>query len=62
MQTKRVIVAVVLAVLGLVWVAQGLGYLGGSTMTGDRTWAVIGAALLVVAAALAWSGRSRHRP
>jgi len=32
-----------LAVLsGLVWTAQGLNLLGGSAMSGDRTWAIVG--------------------
>jgi hypothetical protein len=32
-----------LAVLiGAVWTLQGLGYLAGSVMTGERIWAVIG--------------------
>ncbi|WP_205472106.1 hypothetical protein [Nocardioides sp. SYSU D00038] len=28
--------------LGLVWTLQGLGYLEGSSMTGEKTWAVVG--------------------
>jgi hypothetical protein len=48
----------VLAVLsGVVWTLQGLGYLGGSTMTGVRFWAVAGpvvalAGLVLVGVAL----------
>jgi di/tricarboxylate transporter len=53
----RLGIAVVLALVGGVWLGQGLGYIGGSFMTRDLTWAVIGAVLLVVAAALAWSAR-----
>jgi hypothetical protein len=49
-------------VLGAVWTMQGLGYLGGSAMTGERVWAVVGpvvalAGLVVIAAGL----RSRRR-
>jgi hypothetical protein len=29
-------------VVGAVWTLQGLGYLGGSVMTGVTAWAVIG--------------------
>jgi hypothetical protein len=29
-------------VVGATWTAQGLGYVGGSLLTGDRAWAVIG--------------------
>lgn len=32
----------VLVLLGAVWTGQGLGYIGGSFMTGSTTWAVIG--------------------
>jgi len=30
------------ALIGAVWTLQGLGVLGGSVMSGDRTWAVVG--------------------
>lgn len=36
-------IAVVLLVVGAVWVLQGVGVLGGSFMTGEAVWAVIGA-------------------
>jgi hypothetical protein len=29
-------------VVGAVWTLQGLGYLGGSAMSGERVWAVVG--------------------
>ena len=36
-----------LAAIGLVWVGQGLGILGGSSfMVGDSRWAIAGVALL----------------
>ena len=42
------VVALVLAglmvVVGLLWTFQGLGYIKGSSMTGEETWAVIGPA------------------
>jgi hypothetical protein len=31
-----------LVLLGVLWTGQGLGYIGGSFMTGSTTWAVIG--------------------
>ena len=37
-------VAAVLIVVGAVWVLQGVGILGGSFMTGEAVWAVIGVA------------------
>lgn len=35
-------------VVGAVWTLQGLGYLYGSMMTNDRTWAVIGPIVAIV--------------
>jgi len=49
----RWIIAAVLALAGLVWLGQGLGFIPGSFMTGSTTWAVIGAACLVVAGLIA---------
>ena len=43
----------VLAAVGLVWLGQGIGLIGGSFMTGEALWAVIGAGLLLGAAVLA---------
>ena len=57
-KVKRPLVAV-LAVLGLVWLGQGIGLIGGSFMSGDPLWAVIGASLIVAALVLAASGRPR---
>ena len=47
---KRIwtIAAIVLIALGGLWILQGVGWVQGSFMSGDRTWLVIGA---VVAAA-----------
>lgn len=48
MKALWLIVGVLLVVFGGVFTFQGLGYLGGSSMTGDTTWAVIGPILAVV--------------
>jgi hypothetical protein len=58
----RWIVAVLLALAGLVWLGQGLGFIPGSFMTGSTTWAVIGAACLVVAAVIAARELRRGAP
>jgi hypothetical protein len=39
---------VVLVGVGGVWTLQGLDVLGGSAMSGDTTWAIIGPIVLVV--------------
>jgi hypothetical protein len=31
-----------LTVAGVVWALQGLGYIGGSSMSGESVWAIIG--------------------
>ncbi|MFI0418856.1 hypothetical protein [Spongiactinospora sp. 9N601] len=56
-----VIAAVVLILLGGLWTLQGIGVVGGSVMTGDTTWAIIGPIVVVaglVAAFFALRGRS----
>jgi drug/metabolite transporter (DMT)-like permease len=58
----RWIIAVVLALLGVAWIAQGLGIAGGSGfMDNNRFWAVVGAILLVVAGAVAWTAVRMRR-
>lgn len=57
----RLLVAAVLAVTGLVWIGQGLGYIPGSFMTGDITWTYIGAGVLAGAAILSASAWRRSR-
>ncbi len=44
----RVVIGVVLTVVGGVWIAQGVGVLGGSFMTGQAVWAVIGAPMVLI--------------
>jgi hypothetical protein len=48
------IVAVLALLAGAVFFLQGIGIIPGSFMTGRSEWAVIGAALVVGAAALLW--------
>jgi hypothetical protein len=55
----RYIVAALLAIVGLIFVGQGLGYIGGSGMSGQPFWAVVGAILVVGGAGLAWTTRRR---
>lgn len=55
--TRGYVIAVLMALVGLIFLGQGLGYLGGSSMTGSSFWAVVGALLLIGAAVLAWRTR-----
>jgi uncharacterized membrane protein HdeD (DUF308 family) len=43
----RAVIAVVLVVVGVVWIGQGLGAIGGSFMTDELIWAVFGAIALI---------------
>ena len=36
------VVAAGLVVSGVIFTLQGLGYVGGSSMTGSQTWAILG--------------------
>lgn len=53
MHWTRWLVVSVLLLVGVVWVAQGLGVLRGSgLMDGDPTWAVIGGAMIALGVAI----------
>lgn len=59
----RIVIGAVLAVVGLVWIGQGVGAIGGSFMSGEAVWAVIGAVVVVFGAVLVRGGwRDRARP
>lgn len=65
-RTMGLVVGGVLLVLGLVWFGQGMGWIGGSGMSGVRLWAVIGPILAVVGIVLVVRGlrpvrADRHR-
>jgi hypothetical protein len=59
----RWVVALAVAAVGLVWMGQGLGIIGGSSlMVGDARWAVAGLALVGAGAAIGWTAlRNRRR-
>lgn len=56
-----VALGVVAGIVGLVWMLQGLGLLGGSLMSGADPWAVAGAVLLAIGLALVLTGLRAHR-
>ena len=62
MPVMRLFIAALVALVGAVWIGQGLGFIGGSVMTGSGFWAVMGVVLLAVAtvvAVTALRGRTR---
>ena len=42
------VVGALIALIGLVWIGQGVGLIGGGFMSGNGMWAVIGLVLLVI--------------
>ena len=61
-QIVLVVVGLIAALAGLLWTLQGLGYVGGSFMTGATVWAVIGPIVALVGLVLIAVGlRSRRR-
>jgi hypothetical protein len=61
MQRPRLAVALVLLLVGLVWIGQGIGLLGGSVMSSHTIWAIVGGVLVLVAAGIAWTARPGSR-
>ena len=51
----------VLAIAGTIWALQGFGIIGGSFMSGDFVWAVIGPAVAVAGVILLIIGVRRAR-
>ena len=55
-----IVIAVLIALIGIVWFGQGIGLITGSVMTDDSKWAYIGATMVVAAAALFWFALKRQ--
>lgn len=55
-----VVVGVLLVLVGALWTLQGLGYVGGSVMSGVTLWAVVGPIVAVAGVLVAWSGARRR--
>jgi hypothetical protein len=55
------IVAVILLLLGGLWILQGSNIIGGSVMSGHSQWLYIGIVLVVVSLALLWWSNARRR-
>jgi hypothetical protein len=51
-RTLRIVVGVVMVLLGVVWTLQGLDIMGGSGMSGQAFWAVVGPIVALVGAYL----------
>jgi len=61
-QVLLVVIGVAAALAGTIWTLQGLGYVGGSFMSGVTVWAVIGPVVALAGLALiVIAGRARRR-
>ncbi len=62
MRIGLAVVGILVALAGMVWIAQGLNlpFAPGSFMTGSRAWVVIGAVAVLLGLVLV--GRARGRP
>jgi hypothetical protein len=61
-QVLLVVIGLAAVVAGIIWTLQGLGYVGGSFMTGATMWAIIGPVVALVGLMLlALAGRARRR-
>ncbi|HEX6925143.1 MAG TPA: hypothetical protein VF167_06915 [Longimicrobiaceae bacterium] len=61
MRALFAIVGALIALIGLVWLLQGMGLLPGSFMTGQRQWAVYGAVAIVAGVMIILLSRRRLR-
>ena len=55
------VVGLLVSLLGLLWIGQGLGYVGGSFMTGQSEWVRNGAIALLVGLVALYAGVRRAR-
>lgn len=62
MRRSALVLAVLCLLVGGVWIGQGLGLIGGSFMTGQTLWLVIGIMLALVGLVLAYVGLRRATP
>lgn len=56
MRYVLLVVGALMALVGGVWILQGVGILPGSFMTGESFWAIMGVLVLVAGAMLIFSG------
>ena len=50
-----------MVLVGAVWTGQGLGWIGGSSMTGETTWAIVGPIVAGLGVALVYVGFRGNR-
>ena len=53
------IAAILVGLVGLVWIGQGIGWIQGSVMTNESKWAYIGTAMVLAALVTLFLTRKR---
>ena len=61
MRIVWMLLGAIAVVLGVVWTLQGLDILGGSPMSGNSTWAIVGPILAVIGMLAFLFGLRRRR-
>jgi PDZ domain-containing secreted protein len=61
-RTLGLAVGGLMLVIGVVWTLQGLDYLGGSSMSGDSTFAVVGPVVAVLGVVIGVVAARRRPP
>lgn len=61
-RTVVLVIGILAVLIGLVWTGQGAGLIGGSFMTGSRTWLGIGLVCLVSGAFAIFSALRKPAP
>jgi hypothetical protein len=62
MKTGSLILGIIALLTGGVWILQGVGFLPGSFMSGQRMWLLIGLIVALVGLALVYNGLRRTAP
>lgn len=55
-----IVVGAIMAIFGALWTFQGLGYVGGSFMSGSETWTIVGSIVAGLGVALVIVGVQRR--
>jgi len=61
MRSAGIVIGIVLALLGLLWILQGSNVIGGSMMSGQSQWLYIGIVVLIVGIIVAVIAQRRKR-
>ena len=59
MRPTRLVLALLIGLVGLVWTGQGLGVIPGSAMSGVAFWALVGVVLIALAIVVVIAERRR---